>query len=227
MKRRFVIVIHLIAILALWAICVLSGCKKDAGLTPHVSQLRSRLYSAECDDITVQAAYGFREQPFINDGKVGNIVHSLTFRITDAPSDAAERIIIIKHNNVEYKATFKLNALSNSLTASINIEEFDKRTFDGVIIQGSSARTVTFESIVPNNTMDYSRALSYFEKNQPALKQSFTDAEGNFCAEIYARIIVKDGKGYWYLGFADGGDRLKALLIDGENGEVLAVRDVL
>ena len=41
------------------------------------------------------------------------------------------------------------------------------------------------------------------------------------------RIIVKDGKAYWYAGLSDGKDFLKALLIDGVSGEILATRTVL
>ena len=40
------------------------------------------------------------------------------------------------------------------------------------------------------------------------------------------KVIVKDDKPYWYVGIASGGGNLKALLIDGFSGEVLAIREI-
>ena len=40
------------------------------------------------------------------------------------------------------------------------------------------------------------------------------------------RVIVKDQLPYWYVGFASGNEQLKALLVDGINGEVLAIREI-
>ena len=52
------------------------------------------------------------------------------------------------------------------------------------------------------------------------------DQDGNFNAELYMRVIVKDQLPYWYVGFASGNEQLKALLVDGINGEVLAIREI-
>ena len=204
-----------------------AACFKDEGLSPYVSQLRSNIYAAESETLNVQAVYGFREQPFVNDGAVGERVYTLTFRMAGAGSDQGERAVLLSHGGAEYKAVFKLNPVTDVLTAGINIDDFEEDTFDAIITSGSHAETVTFKSIVPKDTMDYTEALKCFEKNQATLYESFKDSEGNYRAEIYARIIVKDNKGYWYLGFATGNNRIKALLLDGTTGEVLAVRDII
>ena len=38
--------------------------------------------------------------------------------------------------------------------------------------------------------------------------------------------IVKEKKPYYYVGFASGNDKLKALLIDGLTGKTLAIREI-
>jgi hypothetical protein len=40
------------------------------------------------------------------------------------------------------------------------------------------------------------------------------------------RVLVKDNHAYWYIGLCDTEGKLKALLIDGFDGKVLAVRDI-
>ena len=40
------------------------------------------------------------------------------------------------------------------------------------------------------------------------------------------RIFVKNDSPYWYVGIASGNGKLKALLIDGASGELLAAREI-
>ncbi len=205
----------------------LTGCKKDEGLAPFVSELRSEIYNGQSDSYQIRASYGFREEPFTNDGSVGEKVYRLTFRMTGLQTDNTERTVFLTYKGVEYKSVFSLNPVSDMLTATLEIEDFSEKEFSAVIFAGSAAETITFKSIIPENALNYRAALALFEKNQPALADSFKDENGNFCAEIYARIIFKDEKPFWYIGFASGNNRIKALLLDGVTGEVLATRDVL
>ena len=47
-----------------------------------------------------------------------------------------------------------------------------------------------------------------------------------FNGEIRAKILVRNGKAYWYMGLIDASGRTRALLIDGASGEILAAKDV-
>ena len=78
---------------------------------------------------------------------------------------------------------------------------------------------------MPENAISYKKALESFESKQPALIQNYT-VNGTFIGEIAMRIIVKDGAPYWYLGLIDSNGKTKALLIDGTNGNILAIKDV-
>ena len=82
------------------------------------------------------------------------------------------------------------------------------------------------QSIIPKGTISYVKALECLNKSQPQLIKAFSNEDG-FNAEIYARIIVKNDKAYWYIGLAGGNNRLKALLVDGKTCEVLAVREIV
>ena len=85
--------------------------------------------------------------------------------------------------------------------------------------------SVTLTSALPQETIDNAAALEYLEANQSALIAACTDENGNFSAEIVQRVLVKDGAPYWYFALKrDNG--VKALLVDGLKGDVLAVREV-
>ena len=86
--------------------------------------------------------------------------------------------------------------------------------------------TVTMTSIIPDKTISYSTALNHLVQKQQSLVAHYTTDDGVFTAEIYARILVNDGAPYWYIGIASGNNNLKALLVDGITGEILAIREI-
>ncbi len=223
MKKFFCPIFILILACSLFLI---SGCKKEENLTDYVSQLRSDIFIADGEFFHVKAEYGYQETPFVNDGIMGEKVYALTFKITENLADASTKIIEFNYGGIDYKSEFILDPKTDLLTANFEIENFNQKQFIATLKNGATAESLTFNSTLPQGTISVSEALKFFCKNQPDLYQSFKDENGKFCAEIYARVIVKDGKPYYYLGFATGKDKLKALLIDGANGEVLAVRDV-
>ena len=83
------------------------------------------------------------------------------------------------------------------------------------------------KSILPENTLTVSQALQSLSEKQNQLIGNYTDENGTFNGEIHARILVKNDHPYWYVGLVNKDKNLKALLIDGINGEVLAIREIL
>lgn len=221
MKKIFVLFMLPILIVASF-----SGCKKQSGLTEYVSELRSEVYACE-SNADIKAAYGFKEDPYINDGKVGDKVYALTFYISGKDSDAADRFIFLTYKGEEYKAAFTLNPVTGTLTAKAEIENFNEKEFTAILCEGSERQTLVFKSSLPDKTLSLSAALDAVEKSQTNITENYRGEDGSFTAEIYARVIVKDGAPYWFIGFASGNDRMKALLVNGLTGELLATREVL
>ena len=204
-----------------------NGCKKSENiLLPYVSELRQNLYVGECDGFKVMATYGYKETPYSTNGKVGTKQYKLTFILPDITEPEVTYSLTFKYNDTEYKADFKLNVTRHSLTATLPIENFNESTFTVTILKASTVIDVTLNSIVPQGTLSYKGALDALIAKQSALLNAYVDSNGNFNGEIYERIIVKDGKAYWYIGIADEKGGVKALLIDGSSGELLAVREV-
>ncbi|MBQ7348864.1 MAG: hypothetical protein IJW47_02600 [Clostridia bacterium] len=201
------------------------GCQKENPLYSAVSELRSDIFVGESQNFVIKACYGFKETPYSNDATVGNKVYGLIFKMSGA--DGASYSLSTEFGGETFSADFKLNPVSGTLTASMEIENFNLKEFTVTVKKAELSENVTMVSVVPANAIDYKKALDYLKADQTTMIDAYTDKEtGEFTAEIYARIVVKDGNPFWYIGIASGNSNLKALLIDGVTGETLAIREI-
>lgn len=201
-----------------------AGCKENNIYIEKISDLRQDIYTGGADDLTLTANYGFKESPFIADGKVSDIVYGYTFKLHIIP-DEIKRSIEFSDENKEYSAVFELDDLTREYKAFIEIQKHFDKQFTAHIISGTDVKEVVLTSIVPENCIDYKKALEIVTEKQKPLFDAYT-IDGKFNAEIYMRIFVKDLKPYWYIAITPSENKLKAMLIDGFNGEPLAVKDI-
>ena len=224
--KRFFLVLCMFLSLTL----TLSGCdcssKKDIDYLNYVSELRSNVYQGKSQDYNLKASYGYKEFPYINDGKIGKKQEILTFELLDITNLDITYFLTFSHNECNYEKQFVLNNHQSVLTCEVEIKDFNTQNFTVSVGTLNEKQAVVLKSIVPDKSLDYKGAINSLIKNQPSLLEGYKNQDGEFCAEIYARILVKEGKAYWYIGIANGENSLKALLIDGANGEILAVREV-
>lgn len=201
------------------------SCKTVNPLYSAVSELRSELYSGNSHNYKIEACYGYKETPYHNDNKVSEKVYALLFRLIDKETDGATYSIELVHGGKTYSANFKLNPVSHTLTARIELENFNQKEFSATLKKAQETELITFTSIVPEKTISYRTALDGLSKTQTALIERYCDENGKFTAEIHARIIVKDQHPYWYVGIVKS-DGIKALLVDGFTGKILAMREI-
>ncbi len=204
---------------------LLTGCSNTFSLVPFVSELKSQLYYGESDGFKLKASYGFKETPFINDGKIGQIVKSLTFKLLDRADDNITYSLETLINGKEYKSDFKYNPVSDTLYLSFEIDDFEQNTFSANLCFADNKIPINFISQIPENTLTFEEVTKIIVKEQPTLINSFK-SDNSFNAELYLRIIVKNSHPYWYVGLASGNEKLKAFLVDGISGEILAIREI-
>ena len=106
------------------------------------------------------------------------------------------------------------------------MENFSEKEFTVTVFGNGKSEAVTLTSILPKNTISYQKALDCLYDEQKELIEFYQDKNGSFNAEINVRILVKNDKPYYYVGIASGNEKLKALLIDGISGKVLAIREI-
>ena len=196
-------------------------------LDKYVSELKSDVFVGESENYSLKASYGYKETPFIHDGVPNEKVYKLTIKLVKGAIDGAVYTVGLSFNDKDYKSEFKLDPVSNKHTATIEIENFNLKEFDVSLKSSSQNDVITMKSIVPENTLTVSQALQSLSEKQNQLIGNYTDENGTFNGEIHARILVKNDHPYWYVGLVNKDKNLKALLIDGINGEVLAIREIL
>ena len=227
MLKKSTFICFILCLTAVFLSCsIFCGCTTKNTLVQYVSELRSDLFFGQSQNYSLKAGYGFKETPYHNDGNVKQKEYSLTFRLEDKETDQLLYSLSMTVNSNVYSAEFKINPVTHALTAEIKIDDFNLKSFDVEISVGSNKETVTMHSILPENTISYEKALDCLQEKQSKLLASYYDQNGVFNAEIHIRVLVKDQKPYWYVGLAKN-KNLKALLIDGVSGEVLAIREVL
>ena len=216
--KKFAVYFVMVCCLSL----LFSSCKKQEFLDEYVEELRSNCFVNIDGDISLKANYGFSKSDKANpDLKV----YTLTFMLLDPVQENITYSITLNHNDKEYVENFKLNPIKHNLCATFNIDGFSKNEFSIILSFGSENRTIKMQSSLPKDTLSPSNALKILQKQQSQLLSSYYDQNGNFSATIILRVLIKDQKPYWYVGLKKQ-DSLKALLIDGINGNLLAVRDV-
>ena len=201
------------------------ACKKDSPLLDRVVELRSDIFEAKCEYFPLIANYGYSENPYMADGVISKKNYFLEFKIVGRTYSNVETYVKFTCNEKEYKVNFELDPVTHSVKAKTPVDNFDYKTFNATIYYGSEKEELTFNSILPQNTISHEYALERLSKEQKALIDSFRDQNGDFMGEITARVIVKNGAPYWYIGISTP-SQTKALLIDGLTAKTLAIREI-
>ena len=227
MNRKFYKIIFVFLLTTLTFCCVfLTSCAKKEGLFKSVSELRDNVYAGSSESFTLSAVSGYKESPYVKDGKVGLVCPYVIFKIDSETINNATYTLTLNYQEKEYVEEFKLNPINSKLTVTLNIENFMPTTFEVIVSVGSVREKITMNSLITPNTLNYQSALQSLEKLQKNYLQTLTDSDGNYQFELSVKLMFKNEKPYWYIAIITGEDKVKALLIDGITGELLAIREV-
>ena len=219
----FVILLTCLAIFTLF----LTSCSQKNTLINNVSELRDNVYLGQSESFSLSAVSGYKESPYVRDGKVDKVSPYLIFKIDSPTVSNATYTLSLLYQDKEYVEEFRLNPINSKLTVNLSIEDFNPTTFNVVISVASLRETVTMNSLLTSTTLSYTNALQSLEKVQKSYLDSFADDNGNYQFELSVKLIFKNEKPYWYIAVITGEDKVKALLIDGTSGTLLAIREVL
>lgn len=212
-------------LIAVLSVCLLfSACAKENRLLPYVSELTENVYYGESEHYSLRAKSGFIEKKRAHDGKKSALADQLVITLLSETADNAEIIAEINVNGTAVTEKFALNPITFSMNA---VFEYRPQTneFEVTISENGNKEVVTMKSALPENTLSLSGALDALYANQKALVDGYMQ-NNIFNGEIRAKVLVRNGKAYWYIGLIDTSGRTHALLIDGASGEVLAAKDV-
>lgn len=206
--------------------CGFTACAEECELVKFVSEAKTDLFYGESSKYKLKCGYGFSETAKKEDGKVSSTAYYLNFKLLNV-SDNAEYLLTVRYGDVQKDGYFSVSPVSGYLTAKIQTDNFVDENFTVTISSGGTEEQITMVSILPEGVVNYKTALASLCESQKTLINSYRNDYGVFEGEIHVRIIVKDDKAYWYVALINGEGVKKALLMDGVNCEVKAIRDIV
>ena len=222
MKKIIVLFLAFLTIVS----CGFTACARECELVKFVSDSKTDLFYGESSKYKLKCDYGFSETVKKEDGKVSSTAYYLNFKLLNV-SDNAEYLLTVRYGDVQKDGYFSVSPVSGYLTAKIQADNFVDENFTVTISSGGTEEQITMVSIIPEGVVDYKTALASLCESRKTLIDSYRNDYGVFEGEIHVRIIVKDDKAYWYVARINGEGVKKALLMDGVNCEVKAIRDII
>lgn len=223
MKRFFKFLFLLSVVIS--SVCFSFSCKDKPTYVKYLSELRENIYEGETADVKLKCYYGFKESPYSHDGVVGKKIYSLTFILELDELSPATYNLELNFNGKSFKGAFSYTENSAFPSLSFNIENFTEKTFSVKVSKGEIINDITLSSVIPEKTISYEKALNSVFSSAPDLISSFKEGD-EFCGEINERVLIRNDKAYYYIALISS-DNVKAFLVDGTNGELLAIRTVI
>ncbi len=200
-----------------------ASCSTGLELKDYVSDLRHGLYYGEGEKYSLKIAVGEKETPLQNDGAVGQIQPYVKI-VLYGGEVGVSYTVGFRFNDQDYLLETDVNPATSLPTIEEQIENFNADNLTFTVMASSYSENVTTRNIVPQGTIDYLTALDFFKNQQPTFIENHTENE-KLTVELYVKVLVEQDKAYWYIGVLDG-QKIRAMLIDGITGELLATKDV-
>lgn len=211
--RKFIILLPLLLITFTCA------CSTNVNYWDYVSENRNNIYSYESDELTLKIYCVEKETPYLLDGIKGNVNPIVEIYATF--STVPDNVSVSVKN---YSGDMNYHSVGQYYYVSFTASDFDESslpvnlTFSGKT-QTINAACVKYDGVITSQkALDC--AIAYDEKTFNNLTEN-----NLFKGEIHVRLLY-DEKCFYYVGVCDASGNVIAYLIDGENGTVIATKNV-
>ena len=217
-KTAWTIVCYILLLVSLSLLC---ACKTKTDYFHYVSELRSNIFIAKTEDLSLRIYAVEKENPYLSDG------------IKQETTKRTEIYLIAPEGNKEYNISFTLgeNTYGGDMSFdNVKTEYYYACTLDIAseksipckITCGDTIVEMNAESVKTETTLSAKYVLENLVTEETALFNAMTDKYG-FIGEIYLRLIYEDAP-YYYIGVIDRNGGINAFLINAQTGKILAKR---
>lgn len=218
-------------VLILTILLIPFGCHKNktAELKDKVSYYETHLYTGESNNFAVNLLRGMREDIFIADGMVGNMIKFATLKVLPLHMDLF---------NKQY--SFKLTGTDKEITGELKKDMFGA-SFSAEILDIDSLgeiKNITISAAKIEETIELTNKMKDKLTWEDVLRISskeFKDciesesADGGFNREIHIKFINnrtdRHSPYYWYVSYINTVSDYWALLLDPETGEAISKKN--
>lgn len=213
--RKFI----LTALLAVLALVPLSGCKKKINYADYISEKRTAVYIYEGDDISVKIHFTEREQPYAADGIKGKLGPVCEVFVKLPKTSEEVNVSLLGHSG-------EMNYSATDGDYRLTFTQTEPETDYADVELGYDGKTESFRtlSVKYKGVLSCEQALGCVIEHDKKLFDALTSGN-KFNAEIFVRLLSDDGC-YYYVGVCDRDGNIKAFLVDGEKGKIIATKEL-
>ena len=197
------------------------GCKKTVRYTDYVSELRSNIFLAKTETLSLRIYSVSKETPYAADG-VPQETSQRTEVYLIAPEGDEDCSLIFTVGGKEYGGEMSFDNVRAEYYFYCTLDTSALQEIVCKITYGGVESELTATSVRTETTLSPEKVLNGLIEAEKALFNGLTDKYG-FAGEIYIRLIFEESP-YYYVGVIDRNGNITAFLINGETGKILAKR---
>lgn len=214
---------------------VLTGCSSvEYRLAKeNIAEIRECLYVGENKEINATLSCGKREKDYVINGYATELIEFgvLTFELLK-PVDEFENfepMFVLFVGTKRYDGVLEKNPFDGTYVADIkkNINTTD--VVNAKIMCGTFSSEVNLNLLTDTWEINCEDALKIACKNQKENIKNFEE-NGAFLAEVYVKIVndeeINKDEYFWYVNFVGRKGRNFAVIINTQNGEVMAEKSI-
>ena len=219
----------LIAFLFLSFLLIFSGCKNSVNVLVQekISEVRFNLYNACSEEINVDFTSGFREDPYILNGKSESKkefgVITVKF-LKEIENKSTLPNFVITINDMDFDGEFELNPFDQTYCSDIETFVLDDSTIHIKVIWGDFLFESDLKNISNTFNINHSKALNIFIKEYSKNIKNLLKNKTDF--EVYVKIIndpsLEIKKNYFYVCLITTNGESMSIVISTDTGEILA-----
>jgi len=199
----------------------LAGCQKKVEIKDALSEVTKVYYQASNEELSASICAGDREEKYVIDGKHGKTCEftliSIKFNDQQNVNSMGLDFVI---DGVETKVVLELNPANHMYMADLGYALKD----ESEISLAYNGKTLTFENVSKNFSIDYNKAISIALENFGEELKSFYNG-GSFEVECYLKVLTLRDNGkedlFWIFTIVGKDKQTKNIVLNVNDGNII------
>ncbi len=197
------------------------GCQQKVDYFDYVSELRSNIFLARSENLSLRIFAVKKEYPYLADGIPEKSSYRLEAYMVAPNGNETVRITLqIGDKTVEGEMSFDNVKQEYFYSCTADCSTFS--SLPCTVRYGEQEEIFTATSVLTSDALSPQTALTKLTDAEPELFKGLTDKYG-FAGEIYLRLLYEEAP-YYYIGVIDRAGKITAFLMNAQTGKLLATR---
>ncbi len=198
-----------------------ASCAPAYDYTAHVSEIKSDVFIASCEQFTVTLSCVEREHPYAADGITCPKSKLCELELVQKVPSESDYAVFLGDNTWGGELSFR--TAEGDYFYSQSIDAFPEKSVNLCVKKDGETIEIAATSVKNEHTMSAYEALDRVVSHEKDYIASLMQ-NGAFEGEFYIRLLRRNTN-YYYVGVTDKSGKTLALLLSAENGEILARRE--